>query len=545
MFLKPSKNFTFFIFLFVLQNSPLNAQNQTNNMGKEFVFSFLENVTITPIQVAFAISCKTVPNKIFISTSAFTLPFTIFRKDTVISINNSFIPNAGKFINTSVRISSIEDISVTALNNGPNSSDMATITPVNKIPSNPVYYVNTFRGDKEAGSKSSQFYIVAIDDSCAINILPSADATVYGGNIIFFNLKDTLVTRMMRKNELMWLEASDSQSLGGSKIWNTNGCKKFAVFEGAKCSRILYETQCAGCDHLYNQSRPLQLLGKEYTSIPYDNLPMGFVLQVVATENNTKVSIDGGSPVIMNEREVYLFNNLNNKPNCIKADKKISVLQMMKSGICNGSSIGNPSIMTLLPDDQLNTYVQFSAPTTKQLSTTPAQFSIGITCPIANLSSILINNKPVDTLAFVKQCNKAVGIIRINSLTSYSIQSPKGFLAYLYASGNDESYATELGGGFESNVSKLTLVPDEAETCDTFNNFTFKASSDSLANYLWEFGDGTNHKGDSIVSKAYNKRGTFNLKLIVQYTNNKGCKADTFDRTITVRTRPYFEILKY
>ncbi len=545
MFLKLAKKFTLFIFVFICCQSTIIGQNQTDNMGKEFWFSFLENYT-NPVQVSFSISCKTSPNTVNIRVGALNLPFKIFRKDTVISFTNALVsPNANTFINKSINISSIKDISVYALNNSLHSTDIATIVPINNIPYNPVYYINTYRGDKGAGgSNSSEFSIVAIDDSCFINILPTSDATTYGGTLNTFDLKDTLIKRVLRKNEMIWLQASDSQSLAGTKIWNSFGCKRFSVFEGAKCSRVLYEKNCSGCDHLYNQSRSVQLQGYQYTTIPYQNLIKGYVVQIVATENNTSLYIDGNFIKIMNEREVYLLNNLNNSPNCIKADKKISVIQIMKSGICNGNNIGNPSIMTVLPDDQLTSNVQFIAPTTGFLSTAPAEFFLGITCPKQNLRFLTINGKPIDTSSFIVKCNNYVGNIKINAVNSFTLNSAKGFIAYLYASGNDESYATELGGGFELNRAKLTIVPDLAETCDTFNQFTFKANSDSSATYFWKFGDGTTRTGDSVVTKIYNKRGVFNLSLIVNYISSKGCAADTFDKTITIYRRPYFSLGK-
>jgi len=548
MFLNRTKKLILLALILTLNISTTYGQNQTDNMGKEFLFSFLET-HLAPVKISFSISCRTYPNSIALTAYPIpTLNITIYRKDTVINFTNALLtPNANSFINTNIRISSIKDISVYALNSSTKSSDIATIVPINNIPYNPHYYINTFKGDKgSGGNNSSEFSVLAIDDSCTINILPSADVITYGGSLNTSDQKDTLIKRLLRRNQLIYLQTIDSQSLAGSKIWNSVGCKRFVVFEGCKASRILTnDATCSGVDHLYNQSRPIELQGKNYTTLPYQSLSKGYLVQIVAAENNTSLFIDGNFIKTMKEREVYLYNNKTNVSNCIRADRNISVTQLMKSGVCNGNLIGNPSLMTVLPDDQLTQNVQFMAPTTIELSTTPAEFYVGITCPKQNLSSIFINNIRIDTTKATVTCtNRAFINVKINALTGYTITSTKGFLAYLYVNGNNESYATELGGAFEINKAKLSVEPNNAASCDTFHNFSFKATSDSLAIYFWKFGDGTTQNGDSIVNKIYNKTGTFKLNLFVNYLNSDGCKADTIEKTITIYKRPYFNLGK-
>ncbi len=548
MFLKYSKKLSLCALILFVNFPHLKAQNQTDNMGKEFLFSFLETHLPT-VKVSFSISCRTAPNTIAIDAYPIpTLYFTIYRKDTVISFTSAAVtPNASNFINTNLRISSIKDISVYALNSSTKSSDIATVVPINNIPYNPHYYINSFKGDRgSGGNNSSEFSILAIDDSCYINIIPSADVTTFGGSINTSDQKDSTIYRLLRRNQLIYLQTTDSQSLAGSKIWNNKGCKRFVVFEGCKASRILTsDPTCSGVDHLFNQSRPIELQGKAYTTLPFQGLAKGYIVQIVAAENNTSLFIDGSFIKIMNEREVYMYNNTNNSSNCIRADKNISVVQLMKSGICNGSLIGNPCLMTVLPDDQLTQNVQFIAPTTIELSSSPAEFYIGLTCPKQNLKSIFINNLPIDSTKATITCNNNAFInIKILALTAYTIESSKGFLAYLYANGNNESYATELGGAFELNKAKLSVEPASNFSCDTFHTFTFKATSDSLAVYFWKFGDGSTQNGDSIVNKVYNKTGTFKLNLFVNYLNSDGCKADTFEKSITIFSRPYFTLGK-
>jgi len=540
---KPKQFQTVLIFLLAFVFQGVHAQNQTNNYGKEFRFAFIENYGSFE-KISFAVSLEKVPTTVSISCGTYSASFLIRRLDTVFDFTKFGSPKASNFDpSRSILITANNPIALYAMNNASNSSDISAITPSERIPGNPVYYVNTYRGDESLGkANNSLFSVVAIDDSCLINIMPTADSK--------YNLtKNTPFTILLRKGQVYQEQAMDSQSFAGTKVWNSLGCKKFAVFEGAKCSYVDYSTPtCKGCDHLYNQSRPLQYLGKKFTTLPYFGFTLGYLYQIVATENNTSILIDGVFVKNMNQGEVYIVNQLNNVSVCIEADRPISVVELMKSGDCNGQNdnLGNPSLMTVIPDEQLTTKVGFSFPNTSNISQNPsfpAEFYIGIICPSKYLNSIRINGIAVDSGKFSKSCNMSVGSIKVNPAIGYQISSRYGFLAYMYAFGKDESYATEIGASFESQSTKMLIEPNMTSVCDSFQIFKLKAISDSSANFKWSFGDGTFFSGDS-VNKSYNKSGKYKLSLSVKYPNNIGCTSDNISKIISVNTRPYFSLGK-
>ena len=220
----------------------------------------------------------------------------------------------------------------------------------------------------------------------------------------------------------------------------------------------------------------------------------------------------------------------------------------MKSGECNGQvdKLGNPSLMNVVPNNQTTTNTGFSFPVTSKISQNPsfpADFYVGISAPIGSLYKIRINGNPIDTSKFKNSCLNAVGSIKLNPALKYKISSELGFIAYMYAFGIDESYASEIGSSFENNKTQISLAANQFTTCDSFNVFKFKANSDSFALYKWSFGDGTYQTGDS-VSKTYPKTGVYQVKVNAKYPNNIGCKGDTFVRTVTVHKRPYFTLGK-
>jgi gliding motility-associated-like protein len=532
------------LFLIFLSTNRTEAQNQNNNYGKEFRFTFLENYGSLD-KVSFVVSLTKLPDtvRIYVGNSTFGIP--VYKNfDTILSYTKFSTPNAFVFgPNKSILINtkSNSSFALYAMNNVQNSSDISTITPSEKIPGNPDYYINTYRGDESLGKENnSLFSVVAIDDSCYINVMPSADSK--------YNLvKNVPFGIWLRKGQVYFEQALDSQSFAGTHVWNSNGCKRYAVFEGAKCSYVDYSTpNCRGCDHLYNQTRPLQYLGKSFTTLPYESIDGGYVYQIVATENNTNIKIDGIFRVNLNKGEVYQYNQKTNVIVCIESDKLISVVELMKSGECNGQidKLGNPSLMNLVPNNQTTTNTGFSFPVTSKISqnsSIPSDFYVGISAPIGSLYKIRINGNPVDTSKFKNSCQNAVGSIKLNPALKYKISSDIGFIAYMYAFGIDESYASEIGSSFENTKTQISLGANQYTTCDSFTVFNFKAKSDSFALYKWSFGDGTFQSGDS-VSKTYPKTGVYQVKLSANYPNSKGCLGDTFFKTVKVRKRPYFSL---
>ncbi len=532
------------ILFFLLSTQNLRAQNQTSNYGKEFRFTLLENYGSLD-KVSFVVSLTSLPDTIRISVGANTFPHIVYKNfDTIISYTKFTTPNAFQFgPNKGILVTSHKPVSLYVMNNVQNSSDISAITPTDRVPGNPEYYINTWRGDESIGkANNSLFSVVAIDDSCFINVMPSADSK--------YNLvKNTHFGIWLRKGQVYYEQASDSQSFAGTRIWNSNGCKRFVVYEGAKCSYVDYSSgNCRGCDHLYNQSRPLQYLGKSFTTIPFSGMNGGYYYQVVATENNTTLFLDNTPVTVLSKGQVHIVNQKANVSVCIRSDKAISVVQLMKSGECNGQNdnLGNPSLMSVIPDDQTTTSAGFSFPYTSNIAQNPsfpAEFYVGIACPAGTLSGLRINNQPLDTNAFINVCNMSIGNIKLDPSLKYQISSEKGFIAYMYAYGKDESYATEIGSAYENSITRLLLESNKTSTCDSFNVFNFKAKSDSTANFLWNFGDGSTANGDS-VSKQYPKTGKYKLLLTAFYPNNTGCSSDTFQRIISVHKRPYFDLGK-
>ncbi|HRH38912.1 MAG TPA: IgGFc-binding protein, partial [Flavobacteriales bacterium] len=100
----------------------------------------------------------------------------------------------------------------------------------------------------------------------------------------------------------------DGTDLQSSTIVGTptsGSCRPFAVFSGAKCTDI--PSSCTACDHIYDQNLPTSVWGKTYYTVPFDPMT-GYTYRIMARDNGTQVTIDGGAPVNYNAGQTQEFN---------------------------------------------------------------------------------------------------------------------------------------------------------------------------------------------------------------------------------------------
>ncbi|HKR05671.1 MAG TPA: IgGFc-binding protein, partial [Bacteroidia bacterium] len=135
------------------------------------------------------------------------------------------------------------------------------------------------------------------------------------------------------------LSSTYSNDLTGTVIKATDSsgsCRPFAVFSGSTCVNI--PPGCGACDILYEQALPVANWGKTYYAVPF-SFATDYTLRVLADQNGTSYSIDGGAPTFLNAGQ---FTEINNIPGsrCVIANKPVSVIQYMQGLSCAGA--GDP-----------------------------------------------------------------------------------------------------------------------------------------------------------------------------------------------------------
>lgn len=523
-------HYLIFCSLLLLQTGMLFGQNQSSNYGKSFALGFMENAA-TPTALNLYIRSTT--------TSAVSVTVPVLgqinfvlqsNRDTTIVLPVAQVYNTTSeaLLNRAVYITSTEDISVVAMNSAPFSSDAVSLIPINHIPAAPKYIINTYRG---TSSFPSSFIIVGIQDNTTVEITPSQETKQSKqANIPF--------TITLNKGQVYMVQSKDSSNLRGSVVRVINSCQKILVFSGARCSQVSYNAGCSGCDHLWEQSVPTSHWGKSFQSLPMHQ-NNGYLLSIVASENNTNILISGIGNVTLNANEGRTFSFTTNTIVCINSDLPISVMQLLRSGECNGhpSRLSDPSMFRLIPLNQWVKETSFSIPSTQNLS----QQFVSVLCK--DPSKVLVNGAPLNSLSLLNNQAGCYGLSVYTFQTNTSalyIHSDSAFYAYAYAYGNAESYVTSPGSAYENTALNFNFDPPNTPICSDKESFNFTIQQVGFSNFKWEFGDGNSAVGLN-PSHTYNQSGNYTVLLIASNPNNV-CPEDTVRKNIILFPPPIISL---
>jgi gliding motility-associated-like protein len=407
----------------------------------------------------------------------------------------------------------------------------------------------------------SQFNIVAVEANTTVKYQLRKNGV----------LESTVTTKEL-PNVGDVLQIQDKADLTGSIIESTSStgasCKKIAVFSGSSAVNIGLingGTAQAGSstDPLFQQCYPVNTWGRNFGMVPFVTGSSPFHYRVLASENNTNVSIDGQA-VTLNAGEYYPSHPSNlqqvavNKPFLISSDKPISVAQYMLSSNVNGygSNNGDPEMILLNPIEQNIADISvFSS----KLEVIRSQY-INIFTRYNNIGSLKINGSaPKSAFVRMPAPNDAYAYL-IEDLTNYGtnsfrITSDSGFNGICYGIGNVESYGYSAG----TSVKDFTKIAsfqnpykriDSAVSCVN-TPFQFSVPLSNIPQSItWDFsaapnitpntqvGPQLNPISDSIVSAGGQNLYYFSNKNTYSFTNpNTALVRDTI-KVYTTSTTP-------
>lgn len=523
---------TFFLLFLSFFFMSASTQNIRTNLGKEFFVGFMEN-SLTPQSIQIHISSveSTVVQMQVPVLGTFSFAMAGM-KDTIINLNPAWVYVTGSenIQNKGVYIFSSNPIGVLLLNNAPNSSEVISSIPLENIPKGGQYIINTYRG---SNSFPSEILLLSVEDSTLVEIIPSA-LTRAGkpANVPF--------TILLNKGQVYPIQASDTFSLAGTFIRTKGKCSKLVLYSGSRCSQVTYNAGCSGCDMLGIQEVPVAFWGQKFTTVPINNMQRGYVLSLVASENLTEVKVDGMVVAVLNSKESLVLNFGDNQIRCIEANKKISVNQLLKSGECNGNTnaISDPSMFRLIPTRQYVTKTFFRTPQTVNVSNT------FISVLTSNPGDLFLNNMPILQYVGVQQeatCDAKVMINLQVQNGNYELESTTPFCSYLYGLGFAESYATEIGSAYESDLLNFNYIPNKEVNCNPAEIFTFSGIAPNYNNLKWVFGNSDTSNIFPSVSHQFNESGEFKILLIGQNPSSD-CLIDTIEKTIVIFSPPELEL---
>ncbi|HTN21539.1 MAG TPA: PKD domain-containing protein [Pelobium sp.] len=243
----------------------------------------------------------------------------------------------------------------------------------------------------------------------------------------------------------------------------TSGCKRIAVFSGSSGMAISTPTCNVFPDHpsldpLLQQLYPIESWGKTFPLIPFYNRNAGSIYRVIASEDNTTVTVNGITTVL-NAGKFYSSPPITSA-SLIRADKPISVAQFAISQFCADSRNEFADVIPSDPDMVILNPLEYSIDRITLYSSSKLAITeqyLNVVIPTAKVSSFTINKNnfsgsfsPVPTATDYSYAQIALTGMGSN----FSLAADTGFNAMAYGFGPVESYAYSAG----TSLAATTIV---------------------------------------------------------------------------------------
>jgi len=564
-------------FLFLISLTSLRAQVTTE--GKDFWFGFMQNAdggssssNMSTLEI-FITSNEPASGQIINYTDGAVVNFTIvpgatFKNVLSVANNNPYAASgSGNAQSKGIHITSDVDISVYAFNRRRFSADASVILPTNSL-GNKYYasgYYETYTDGYYPGYYS-ELLVVATTDDTEIEITPSVD-TENG-----FDAGQTYSVTL-NAGDIYQLQAVDD--LTGTLInasTNANDCKNFAVFSGHQFTRVNGGQNCDysttnnngaitnysdgfAADHLYEQMYPVNTWGKDYIALPFFGRT-GYVLQITAAEDATKIEINGLTVTLNAGRKIRgARSGITN----IKSDKPIQVAQISQSMSCDfpiGTvdlrGPGDPFMIMLSPNEQFLNEVTFNALESPQIT----DYTVTVFVKTGDIDQLTLEGTVVDPDEFITVSSVpeySYANLKIERGNDYTLKSESGFIAYIYGFGDVESFGYVAGVSLE-NLNLIIEGNDEqigilAENGCINSEITFDAIFDTPTGqvprydtFRWDFGDGNSGTGKEFVH-AYDTPGVFTVLLTASQGVGVCGSSEVIPKEITITDIEFDEII--
>jgi PKD repeat protein len=448
-----------------------------------------------------------------------------------------------------LRIVAKDPVNVYCMNLEQNRSDGTFVMPYEAIPQAPEFYVTSYTPTQRTGTfgtgpyMPSQTAIIAMDNNVTVEITPSVRTK--GGKTA-----NTAFTVSMSRGQVYQLQSdaadgnvSDGTSLvgdlTGTRIRVINGCGKINVFCGMKSVKIPNNSCGIAVDHIYTQLFPTSVLGTKHVVMPFKDQTKGYIVKVVATKPNTKISVDGtyiGST--RNAGKYYYLDQTTSVAKCITSDSPVYVVQYMKNGgTCAGTSgnVGDPAILIMPDQSQKLLKTVVGTATTSNMN----KHYVNVLVTTKAKGLVKLNGTLVSSTAFtdVPCAGHSYAQLNVNNPSSNVIECDSGLIAVAYGVGQYESYSYCSGALFENleydfKITRASKCPKYPVKISAVVPKTVKPLG-----IIWDYGDNTAKDTGTNVTHSFLRTGAFyvTMKVIVKVPCGGN---DTFTRSKIIDILP-------
>ncbi len=519
------------------------AQTGTTK-GKEFYVSVMPNASNTndnEVRVYLATLNDANVNVEVIDRNFTQSFFMTANSSFIIDIPTTYFPSQSEVIEQiGIYIEADAEISVFAINQAAATSDASMILPYASLGDD--YLIHTYQVPPPQSSITpSQFVVQATEDSTVVEINFSADITSQSQTT--YNAGETIEVELQRGEQVIYFSTGD---LTGTRVRSKpepdKPCKKIAVFAG-HVTTLVGEEGMPGPDHLYNQMYPVGDWGREYVVLPLETRFAGDPVKVLASEDNTTVTIDGNATITLDRGESTIFDIT--APTYINGSKPVSVLQLTKGRSVDrdirGNEFADPLMMAVSPANQIVQELAFILMTTFRMR----RHFVQVVTPTQNLSVFLNDQDISDRFSTVPgNPDYSHASFSLNP-GFYRMSSSNGFVGHAYAFGEAESIGYALGGDLgdfdveviDPQFGEVTGGNFTGTVCEA-SEMTFRVTSeipilkDTYTLFQWDMGNGVILEGDE-VQYQFPGPGTYPIRMTASKGSNP-CSNLFVDRLIEV-----------
>lgn len=318
-----------------------------DNAGTDFIVGFLPQISGNSTQLHITGQVPTMVtvdypvNSPTFSTTVAVVPGTVTIVTIPVNSAQGWIRQTPQ--NNAVRLSAAEDFVAYMANIRDFSSDAALALPIDTM--NNEYIIASYTGAFH-GSDRSEFLVVAAFDDTTITVTPS-------DNVLSGPAAGVPFSATLQRGEgfLVQALAASNGDLTGSIVESD---KPVGVTNGNVCGNV--PPGNTACDHMFEVAQPTVSWGN---NVLVENLPLrpnGSVYRVLASSDNTTVSLDGAVQGVIGRGGMLEFGPLTGN-HAFSADRPIFVVQYMIGQTQSGSNTGDPAMGNMVPSEQyLNSY---------------------------------------------------------------------------------------------------------------------------------------------------------------------------------------------
>ena len=413
---------------------------------------------------------------------------------------------------TGLHLVSSDTVSVYASTMGITNYEVTNVFPTNVLRDE--YLLQSYPSDRYG----SEFKVIATEDNTFVDIvLTSATNAGIAG--------DTVTVHLPRAGSCYQVKSNPVGDFSGTRV-KARDCKRIAVLQGSLCSYIPAWSEGCTCDHLVEQSVPINYWGKEFIVVN-TGTSHSDRLRITSLYDSCMVRINSLLVTTLDAGETYETElNGTTTARIIKTSKPSSVNLYFSSTFNQG--VGDPSMVTISPVEQMMRKVIFASFN----SSYTFNHYIMIVARTSDRNSILLDGNAITQNFSVSTTNPTYSYAKISvSAGSHTLEcvNGQGFIAYAYGMGQHESYAYSVGANMVdltnsifANGQRIIASNSTVEICQHDTISFVAVASDQTDSIEWHFDDGTTLSGDT-VSADFHTDGIFNGMCIFNHNAVSNC----------------------